>query len=902
MLRPWAGSSGPQGDSPPGLLSCVVTKPKPMTNHSSKPEGEEASSLSTWASSQDLDAAESATAQHGFTPGTMLAGRYRVVALLGQGGMGQIYRADDTKLGQPVALKFVRGTLSPDRLQRLYDEVRIGREVSHPHVCRLYDVVELDGQTFIAMEYVDGEEDLDSLLSRIGRLPSDKAMDIARDLAAGLAAVHEKGVVHRDLKPANVMIDGRGQARLTDFGLAVASDRSDTDSSAGTPAYMSPEQLSGREVSFRSDIYGLGLILYEMFTGRRFFDAKSMDELHMQHRQAKKPRLASASHRLDPAVERAILHCLEESPRERPASARSVVATLPGSDPLEAAVAAGETPSPDMVAAAGKVGDLTPAVAWTWLLAALGGLVLVAHLSDRETLLGKTMFPKTPEALVERAQDLLSRLGLGKAADAAWSFEADREYLDHVRRNRSPARWEEARRGPFARFHFFYRESPRRLVAANRDGVVRRRDPPANLSGMTEVVMDPRGRVTSFLAVPPQLTATQAAWPEPDWSPLFQDAGLDPAGLRSVEPRWAAPVDSDHKAAWEGAHPDEPEVQLRIEAAAYHGQPVWFAVLPPWSKPERMVTSSSIQDTVPVGEIGVWILALAMPVGGLLLARRNLRLGRGDKDGALRVAIFVFCVYSLARILRASHVASFGDELSILIRLLAHPALWAAQVWLLYIALEPSARRRWPHALISWRRVLSGSFRDPLVGRHVLLGCVAGSASGLIFNVTLLGPAWFGLPPLLPQPFLHGSTLATLQDVGFRLFVNQFSAVLFSMVFLFMLVLLRLLLRNDLLAVVLWCLLVGSPMVGGNVAFEWVGGLFRAIVLYQVLTRGGLLALAVSLFFMFSILEVPLTLDLSAWFATRAVPVVLVLVGVAIYGFHTSLGGKPLFGRALLED
>src|SRR5205814_10382753 len=122
----------------------------------------------------------------GFTPGTMLAARYRVVARLGRGGMGEVYRADDLKLGQPVALKFVRGTLSPDVLKRLYSEVALGRQVSHPSVCRLYDVVELDGQTFLAMEYVDGE-DLQSLLTRIGQLGPAKALDIARDPCAGLA-------------------------------------------------------------------------------------------------------------------------------------------------------------------------------------------------------------------------------------------------------------------------------------------------------------------------------------------------------------------------------------------------------------------------------------------------------------------------------------------------------------------------------------------------------------------------------------------------------------------------------------------------------------------------------------------------------------------------------------------
>lgn len=155
-----------------------------------------------------------------FTPGTVLAGRFRIVALLGKGGMGEVYRAEDMKLGQQVALKFLPAALAQDsqKFERLYAEVRLGRQVSHPNVCRLYDVVEWEGTHFISMEYIDGE-DLASLLRRIGKLPHDKALDIARDLCSGVGAAHALGIVHRDLKPANVMLSRSG-AQLLDFGLA----------------------------------------------------------------------------------------------------------------------------------------------------------------------------------------------------------------------------------------------------------------------------------------------------------------------------------------------------------------------------------------------------------------------------------------------------------------------------------------------------------------------------------------------------------------------------------------------------------------------------------------------------------------------------------------------------------
>ncbi len=279
-----------------------------------------------------------------FLPGRLLAGRYRIIALLGKGGMGEVYRADDLTLGQPVALKFLPEEASRDEglLERFRNEVRIARRVSHPNVCRVYDVGEVDGNTFFTMEYVDGE-DLASLLRRIGRLPQDKAVDIARQLCAGLAAAHAKGVLHRDLKPANIMLDGRGQVVMTDFGLAGLSDEiRGAEIRSGTPAYMAPEQLSGKEVTAQSDIYSLGLVLYEVFTGKRAFTAEALTALVRGGEATTPSRPSSVVKDLDPAIERVILRCLEPEPRMRPKSALSVAGALPGGDPLAAALAAGK--------------------------------------------------------------------------------------------------------------------------------------------------------------------------------------------------------------------------------------------------------------------------------------------------------------------------------------------------------------------------------------------------------------------------------------------------------------------------------------------------------------------------------------------------------------------------------
>src|SRR5262245_25151863 len=250
---------------------------------------------------------------HGrFPPGTILDERYRIVGRLGKGGMGEVYRADDLRLGQPVALKFLPASVDrdPARLTQLHTEVRMARQVSHPNVCRVYDVGEYEGHTFLSMEYVDGE-DLASLLRRIGRFPQDRAIELARQICAGLAAAHDRGVVHRDLKPANIMLDGGGRIRITDFGLAGTTGEV---LRAGTPAYMAPEQLSGAEVTPRSDIYALGLVLYELFTGQRALDARTMAELIAKREQAGIVPPSEIVRDLDSDVEQVIMRCLQPDP------------------------------------------------------------------------------------------------------------------------------------------------------------------------------------------------------------------------------------------------------------------------------------------------------------------------------------------------------------------------------------------------------------------------------------------------------------------------------------------------------------------------------------------------------------------------------------------------------------
>jgi serine/threonine-protein kinase len=279
-----------------------------------------------------------------------------------------------------------------------------------------------------------------------------------------------------------------------------------------------------------------------------------------------------------------------------------------------------------------------------------------------------------------------------------------------------------------------------------------------------------------------------------------------------------------------------------------------------------------------------------MPAGSVVLARRNLRLGRGDRSGAFQVALAVFLLYSLARLFRANHVSGFSEEVWILIKVFAYPCFWSLQVWLLYVALEPFARRRWPRTLISWKRLLAGRIRDPLVGRDILVGAALGTLSAVLLRLAWLRSSL--------QPYGKSWIMVSLRYYCFEAFVNAFSAVLYGMAFLFLLVLLRIVLRKEWLALAGLCLLLAGPVAGETLAF----GVLRALVLILVLRRGGLLALASALFFFFCGAEVPLTEHLSAWYAPGPFFVFGIAALVALYAFHTSLAGQSPLGRALQES
>lgn len=881
-----------------------------------------------------------------FLPGVVLGNRYRIVSLLGRGGMGEVYRADDLKLGQPVALKFLPPSVERDsrRLERFLNEVKTALRVTHPNVCRVYDIGEVtasesghrgagtegsstgpahppagsaaspptgsgQGTHYISMEYVDGE-DLASLLRRIGRLPRDKAAQIARQLCAGLAAAHEEGVLHRDLKPANVMIDGRGRAKITDFGLAsLVGAVQGQEVGSGTPLYMAPEQLSGKEVTVRSDIYSLGLVLYELFTGRRAFEATTRDELLRLERTSAPADPSSHVEGLDPAVERAILRCLEKDPADRPRSALTVAAALPGGDPLSAALAAGETPSPEMVAEAGPRGGLRPGVAMACVGLVVLGLGALLWGPSSPGLLPWVSYEKSFEALEDDARDVVSALGYSESpVDSEARFSVNLNEFLHLVRGRDP---EEARRALSRRgqivLNFFYRQAPDSLVPNGLDGSVGTDDPPPG-PGDVALRLDLKGDVYWMRAVPSFADWSAGPEPIPDWAGLFEAAGLDIEAFEPTSPTLRPRVFADTRMAWTGVLPDGGDRPVRIEAAALRGRPVFFEkVLPSdsyWS-PSSEGRGEEIERTFkPFQFVAFGVLAL-VAAGAVLLAVRNLRLGRGDPRGALRLAFFVFALQMLYRLASGHHVAGF-DEIYVVVVAFCGAVAFGLVIYVLYAALEPYVRKLWPESIVSWTRLLAGRFRDPLVGRDILVGLAfIGALNVLFFPIvrTLEAYDLTFLFPDAPVGALRGGRYA----LG-EIFAAGLAILLFSLVFLTLFLVFRILFRRTWIAVVAFTLLwsgwtalqVGtfhpSPrMFAVGASF----GVLNSIILLTLLVRFGLVATLAG--FSFGLMNsFPITTDVSAPYFTIGLVPVFVTLALAAYGFHTALAGQAVFRDELL--
>jgi serine/threonine-protein kinase len=588
-----------------------------------------------------------------------------------------------------------------------------------------------------------------------------------------------------------------------------------------------------------------------------------------------------------------------------------LAAALPGGDPLVAAIAAGETPSPELIAASGLKEGLRPAIAVALLVVVVAGS-LTAVAMDRRTKLIERLAPgKPPEVLVERARDIVRRAGyVDEPADAAFGFDYDARLIRYVEyTDASTRRWDQFRL--FSPVTFWYRQSPRPLERSPflNWTTVTTVNPPLQVAGDVIVGLDGEGRLKWLDAVPPRARTADGTSRSVDWTPLLADAGFDPSSLTPVEPRSTPATFADAEHAWTVRRPSG-SASLQVEAAEYQGRPVTFHIDGPWTPDDRAVAALA-GARVRVGSWSAIVLALAIMAGSVFYARQNLRLGRGDRRGTWRLMAAMLIVSNLAWILSEHHVATFW-EFALFITALSTAVFFTVGVGVLYLALEPFVRRRWPQMLVSWTRVVQGSWRDPLVGRDLLIGCAVGVAVAVLVHLETSMPPLFG--------FADGTLLATPMDalLGPLSFVNVLLQILLAgamfrgLVTIFFLFFLRMILRSDRAALV------------GLVAFQTAGQLFsgsgsllpivgtlaivvpiivvESVLLVVVLKRCGLLAFIAALFVMTMLAQFPMTFQLSVWYAGYGLAALAIVWAMAVYGFKVSLGGLPLIASANFDD
>jgi serine/threonine-protein kinase len=640
-----------------------------------------------------------------------------------------------------------------------------------------------------------------------------------------------------------------------DFGLAAFTVEA-RDVRSGTPAYMAPEQKAGREVTARSDIYSLGMVVHEVYTGKRPSDK------------------ASSKTELDPAVAAVVERCLAEDPRKRPASALAVVAALPGGDPLAAALAAGETPSPEMVANAGPVEGMSVrwAVACLWLL--LAALAASCFVQSRQSVAEMIRTPESPEILAGRAREHIRSFGYNEPPkDTAMGWEYNRRFLARLWKEKSVA----DRPGVLQTLQppaitFWYRQHPWGLYSLAVPAVTRT-DPWFSPSSI-EVVLDPRGRLVEFHAAPPQ-RKPYTPGPPPDWNKLFAAAGLDLAKFQTAQPQFAPRTAYDLRQAWKGVYPASPSTEVHVEAAAYEGKVSSFRVVAPsyWTGEPNLGES-----------MFVLVFIVIVPLWAMVMAWRNVSRGRADWNGALRLGLFCFALTTVRGLLVSHHIAAL--EGPVLWKVLRDGSLSLFIMAVLYLAFEPYVRRRMPRSLVSWSRLLEGRWRDAHAGSDMLIGLAAYSASAA-------GGVALALAGQLPerQPALAVSGSAWFAAALWALLL----AVGGGLSYLLILAVLRFLLRRTWLAAAVLAVVVSLAYGGAPTGMSfWVSAaLYSALVF--LLARFGLIAATTLLFVAGLLPATPLTTDFSNWYAGPGIFGVLVLLARAAYAFWTNLGGRPLW-------
>ena len=595
----------------------------------------------------------------------------------------------------------------------------------------------------------------------------------------------------------------------------------------------------------------------------------------------------------------------------RPDSAIAVSAALPGGDPLAAALAAGETPSPAMVAAAGRIEPVPLPIGLGLVAIAVVGLVAVIGLRGESSFNRFVPMELSGPVLEDRARQAVQKLGYrAPAADSFGTFSTSFEYYEWASRRGVDRAWVEMASGRTPAISYWLRSSPQALRPLNQQGRPQIDDPPLRVVGMTLARVDPRGFLLEFHGVPPQYSGPPtagggtAAAPAVDWQVVFDVVGWSRDRFAPAAPQWTGLTQADTRAAWTGTIPELGDIPLRLEAGAFAGRVTYVQAIGPWTKPSR--------EAPPAPTLTQRLLSMVQPlliasliVGSALLARRNLRAGRGDRAGASRVALWVGMLMTLRWLVAAHHSGTYATFQGAFIDASADALLNAGLVWLAYLGIEPWLRRHWPASLLSWSRLLGGSFRDPLLGRDVLLGVVFGVAAGLylvamryvILQVTgtSAGPMLNGVPQLTSPRYVVAAMIVAPTNA-------LTNGVLIALLY----VMLRRLLRRPVLAATA-VMLIFALLVGAGESFTanpWLNPVLItgfAVVILLPLVRFGLVPFMVGFGIHQLMATTALTTDLGTWYAPPTWVVAGAVVALALTAFVQSRAGAPLFGRLLEE-
>jgi hypothetical protein len=440
----------------------------------------------------------------------------------------------------------------------------------------------------------------------------------------------------------------------------------------------------------------------------------------------------------------------------------------------------------------------------------------------------------------------------------------------------------------------WYRYSPDPIEAWDYRQRISERDPPLDRPGMARVRLDAQARLLALAIVPPEHPTAAA---DPDWRLLLEATGLAPDSLTEVGPEWMPPVGATTRRAWTGLYPRQPDVPVRVEAAAVDGRPVWLQVITPWMQP--------VGETPPPRELfrRVWdftagissLLILVLVAVAALLARSHVRRGRGDGRGALRVGMIVGLAVLVYRIAMVDfRPAAALDQTFAVLRSAAFEGLLA---WLIYLAAEPYLRRTWPRVMIGWHRLLAGRLKDPRVGREVLLGLLAGAtlSASLELYVYAIKVSEPYVPPL--------GRLARFRDAASDIPWLVWRAGMNTLIVGLALLVFTLLFRRRALAIAgLWVVvgLLGAPEIF-NLGLLLALMIVEGTVLTVTAVRVGLLGFAAA-WFTSRLVMASLTLDPSRWYFVHGLVPLLVLVGLGVWAAWRALGEQPALGPLLVDE